>query len=332
MKDKLLLPGQCTLRPKADADPEQPEWRGYFEERDRKLRDQRPEATSQILQGVCVWFNGRTTGGTVWDLARIVQANGGKTSSMPRRRKITHIVADNVCASKAEQIKREAGAGMIPVVHSSWLHACVEARRKVPVHDFLIVRDKSQSCFTKLQRCERLPSSSPAPLSCVGPPVPSSSRKPSYSPTSRQGAVCPPKSDVCCLPPPSSLTSPSPSHHNRTPTLAPCNTMPSHTDDVGRANPKRDRVQMFPEVIDVTELSESERDFLRHEPDVKRRKRGETRVHKHSESMHSAATKGATRSARTHGLSFAKSVPSSRLQSLNECELGTTVFRTLLTT
>jgi len=113
----------------------------YFEERQKKLESQAPKAATNILQGTSIYFTSvksasqRTLEGIVWK-------NGGSVQKVWLRKRVTHVVADNLAASKVEHelsgdpARKSAGV----VVKPSWVVDSVRAGAMLPTWEYRVVR------------------------------------------------------------------------------------------------------------------------------------------------------------------------------------------------
>lgn len=118
---------------------------GYFAERARKLAEQAPKSRTLLLEGLTFYFTGVKSHSQM-HLSRKVWENGGSVLPMWQRRKVTHVVADNLAASKVHKELKQFGAHAAwkgVVVKPNWITDCLRRRKRLPVHDYRVVEDKT---------------------------------------------------------------------------------------------------------------------------------------------------------------------------------------------
>jgi len=97
---------------------------GYWERRNRKIREQGAAVETPLFRGCRIYFNGRTKSGgigaTRLELTTLVQKNGGIVSNGLSSR-ISHVVGINTTGTKADQYLRKVCA-IVVLVHMKLLH------------------------------------------------------------------------------------------------------------------------------------------------------------------------------------------------------------------
>lgn len=129
--------------------------KAYWKERIAKLNKQRPEAVSDVLRGVVVYFEGYTDDVTSFQLKKLVYSHGGDICHYFSKSRTTHIVCTNLCDSKAQRVGQSVKG--VRVVHPDWLRLSCSDGKKLPEDKFLIVKDQTmKSIDSFFQRKEPL--------------------------------------------------------------------------------------------------------------------------------------------------------------------------------
>ncbi|CAN8064432.1 unnamed protein product [Agarophyton chilense] len=130
----------------AAKEPKKGDWDGmssYFAERERKLSAQAPAAVTDILKGVKVYFTGvKST--SQRRLERLVWENGGEVLKVWHRKRVTHVIADCLAASKIEKelSLSVSQRGPAVVVKPKWLEDSLRERKKIATWKYQIVRHR----------------------------------------------------------------------------------------------------------------------------------------------------------------------------------------------
>lgn len=111
----------------------------YFDVRQQKLLAQAPAAETHVLRGVIVYFTG-VKSASQRKLEALVWRNGGVVHKVWRRRSVTHVVADNLAASKIEKELNALPADRAVVVTPTWLLSSLKNGEKLPTWEFRVVK------------------------------------------------------------------------------------------------------------------------------------------------------------------------------------------------
>lgn len=120
----------------------------YFRARQKKLCEQAPGALTQLFQSKHIYFNS-VRSHSQRALESLVWRNGGTVHKNYLRTVITHVIADNLCASKMEKEMRSAtqsqGRSQSVIVKPEWLLQSVKQQKVLPTWKFQIVRNPSDT-------------------------------------------------------------------------------------------------------------------------------------------------------------------------------------------
>lgn len=111
----------------------------YFDARQQKLIAQAPRAETDILRGVVVYFTG-VKSISQRKLEAVVWRNGGVVDKLWRRQQVTHIIADNLAASKVQKEIDASPADRSVVVSPKWILQSVERGERLPTWDFRVIK------------------------------------------------------------------------------------------------------------------------------------------------------------------------------------------------
>ena len=111
----------------------------YFEIRETKLREQAPVSQSDLLSGKHFYFTGVKTGGQR-HLEGLVWRYGGVVHRVWYRRKITHVIADNLASSKLEKEIQTGSKWAGVIVKPSWLVESINKRKLMPTWEYRLVK------------------------------------------------------------------------------------------------------------------------------------------------------------------------------------------------
>lgn len=121
---------------------------GYWSRRVAKVRSQAPKRESSTLEGVRVYFTGLKRE-SQYELGRRVWRHGGEVLPLLSRRRVTHVISEQLAASK---IEKELGAkerDRVPIVRPQWLLHSIEQGKKLPLFQYLLVKDKRTNGIDK---------------------------------------------------------------------------------------------------------------------------------------------------------------------------------------
>lgn len=120
----------------------------YFRARQRKLCEQAPSARTCLLQEKHIYFNS-VRSHSQRALESLVWEHGGTVHKNYLRTIITHVIADNLCASKMEKEMSSATQAQrrsqSVIVKPEWLLQSVKQRKVLPTWRFQIVRNPSDT-------------------------------------------------------------------------------------------------------------------------------------------------------------------------------------------
>lgn len=137
---RITKTSRKTLPPSEEKEAPQDSHPGYWSRRIAKVRSQAPKAESHILDGVCVYFTGIKRGAQ-YELGRQVWRHGGQVLPMPARRKVTHVIAENLAASKIEKELRAKERDRLLIVTPQWIKDSIRQNKKLPTFDYLLVKN-----------------------------------------------------------------------------------------------------------------------------------------------------------------------------------------------
>lgn len=140
----------------------------YFEARQKKLTSQAPVAETSVLKGVTVYFTGLKTH-SQRKMEALVWRNGGIVQKVWLRRRVTHVIADNLAASKVEKELQLDVKNAAVVVRPTWILESLKKGERLPTWDFRVVRSPPgvkdvASYFKKGQRRTKQPQDGPPRL------------------------------------------------------------------------------------------------------------------------------------------------------------------------
>lgn len=107
--------------------------------RQEKLLAQAPPAETDVLRGTVVYFTG-VKSASQRKLEGLVWRNGGIVQKVWRRRQVTHVIADNLAASKVEKELNADPADRAVVVTPKWLLNSLKNGSRLPTWDFRVVK------------------------------------------------------------------------------------------------------------------------------------------------------------------------------------------------
>lgn len=127
--------------PKPTSAISKPNWTrtSYFTFRQKKLQSQAPSAETAILSGVTVYFTG-VSSHSQRKLEALVWRNGGVVQKVWLRKHVTHVIADNLAASKIEKELRLGVKSAAVVVRPVWIMECLREGKRLPTWDFRVVQ------------------------------------------------------------------------------------------------------------------------------------------------------------------------------------------------
>lgn len=111
----------------------------YFDVRQEKLVAQAPAAETDVLRGTVVYFTG-VKSASQRKLEGLVWRNGGIVQKVWRRRQVTHVIADNLAASKVEKELNADPADRAAVVTPKWILNSLKKGSRLPTWDFRVVK------------------------------------------------------------------------------------------------------------------------------------------------------------------------------------------------
>lgn len=111
----------------------------YFDVRQKKLISQAPRAETRILHGVVIYFTG-VKSASQRKLEGVVWRNGGVVDKLWRRQQVTHVIADNLAASKIQKEIDASPADRSVVVSPKWLLKSVERGVLLPTWGFRVIK------------------------------------------------------------------------------------------------------------------------------------------------------------------------------------------------
>ncbi len=117
----------------------------YFRIREEKLTAQAPAAKSAVLRGCTFYFTGLKSRSQM-ALSRRVWRHGGVVLTMWRRRTVTHVVCDNLAASKIQQEISQRGSASAwrgVVVRPEWVEDSLKKGKMLPTREYRVIQDNS---------------------------------------------------------------------------------------------------------------------------------------------------------------------------------------------
>lgn len=146
----------------------------YFTLRQERLVAQAPPPQTAILRGVHIYFTG-VRSHSQRRLETLVWKNGGTVHKHLSHSAVTHIVADNLCVSKAERylsniVSARANAANQPnLVRPQWLAQSVQHRRILPTWKFQLIQSipnvrSINNYFSSASRSTSPSPNSPSPV------------------------------------------------------------------------------------------------------------------------------------------------------------------------
>lgn len=134
-------PSPNTLAPTKTIKKEHWTRTNYFEARQKKLVSQAPTAISVLFKRLHVYCTG-VRSHSQRRLETLVWRNGGTVHKVWMRTVVTHVIADNLCASKIEKelslTSSNRWSGVI--VRPEWLLQSVKLNKLLPTWDFQIIK------------------------------------------------------------------------------------------------------------------------------------------------------------------------------------------------
>eukprot|EP00730_Choanoeca_flexa_P003855 TRINITY_DN11522_c0_g1_i2.p1 TRINITY_DN11522_c0_g1~~TRINITY_DN11522_c0_g1_i2.p1 ORF type:complete len:1535 (+),score=413.85 TRINITY_DN11522_c0_g1_i2:84-4688(+) len=132
------------------------DFREYMQIKKQKLKAQNREEAdikSDIFHGVNIYINGYTDP-PAEDLRRLIIDHGGDTEVYFRRRRVTHMVASNLCGAKIKELRE------IKVVLPTWITDSIAQGKKLPIGPYLLYHREGfdQSRLTFAPKSQASPS------------------------------------------------------------------------------------------------------------------------------------------------------------------------------
>lgn len=123
---------------------QKPHWTrtNYFEARQKKLVAQAPRPVTSLLTRLHIYFTG-VRSHSQRRLETIVWRNGGTVHKNCLRTIITHIIADNLCASKIEKEISPKSRWSGVIVRPQWLLSSVQTQKLLPTWEFQLIKNPS---------------------------------------------------------------------------------------------------------------------------------------------------------------------------------------------
>ena len=117
----------------------------YFKARSAKLAAQAPKRRSGLFSGLTFYFTGVKSHSQM-KLSRDVWKHGGHVLPMWERRKITHVVADNLASAKINKELEQIGSASAwkgAVVKPEWVVESIRRKKREPVGRYSVITDSS---------------------------------------------------------------------------------------------------------------------------------------------------------------------------------------------
>jgi len=88
---------------------------------------------------------------SAFHLQQLFVLHGGRTSVQLKKQTITHVFCTNLSGSKTDAVHRSLGKASQPlIIHPAWIVSSIEAGRRLPTHDFLVVKAKQRGMMAAL--------------------------------------------------------------------------------------------------------------------------------------------------------------------------------------
>ncbi|KAH9918216.1 uncharacterized protein BXZ73DRAFT_92273 [Epithele typhae] len=111
----------------------------YMKARDRKLAEQLPETSSQVLRGVRVYINGYLENTTDIEMKRIVALAGGEVQRTASG--ATHVLtSQQLSGTKTHKHLTSKSKAVVHVVRPEWVSDSIAAGRRVPEREYAVVK------------------------------------------------------------------------------------------------------------------------------------------------------------------------------------------------
>ncbi|TFK87078.1 hypothetical protein K466DRAFT_523106 [Polyporus arcularius HHB13444] len=125
--------------------PQQP----YLKARYRKLADQLPETSTQVLRNVRIYINGYLDNTTDIEMKRIVSLAGGQV--MHTVSGATHILtSQQLSGTKTQKMLKAKSRHITHVVRPEWVTDSIDAGRRLSEREYSVVKDTSVTKITDL--------------------------------------------------------------------------------------------------------------------------------------------------------------------------------------
>ncbi|RPD67300.1 hypothetical protein L226DRAFT_519191 [Lentinus tigrinus ALCF2SS1-7] len=121
----------------------------YIKARYRKLANQLPESSTQVLQGVRIYINGYLETTTDIEMKRIVTLAGGQV--MHTASGATHILtSQQLNGSKTQKLLTAKSKHIVHVVRPEWVMDSIDAGRRLSEREYSVVKDTSAMKITDM--------------------------------------------------------------------------------------------------------------------------------------------------------------------------------------
>ncbi|KAH8999221.1 hypothetical protein EDB92DRAFT_942410 [Lactarius akahatsu] len=113
--------------------------RVYVKERNAKLRDQREEATSNVLSNTSIYINGYLRGTTDIEMKRVITEAGGQV--LQSASNATHIVSSQpLSGTKTQNLLKSSSRTKQYVVKPEWVMESISAGRRLREESYKLTR------------------------------------------------------------------------------------------------------------------------------------------------------------------------------------------------
>ena len=129
------------------------EFGDYYENRDRKLKEQAVPAQSHLFDKCVFYILGYVGRGdeSRYRFYKLIEKNGGKIVLVITSH-VTHVIADHLCQSKRNQLDKAIEQRQLVVVRPEYIYKCIEEQKMLDPTPFLSSKPKTRSVLDMLDK------------------------------------------------------------------------------------------------------------------------------------------------------------------------------------
>ena len=124
----------------------------------RAPKTKKQKRTDLFFQGIVVLINGYTNPDAS-TLQRLLHQHGGDVEKYETTR-VTHVLAEQLSSAKANSMR-------LPVCHPKWIMDSIQAQKRLPEADYLVIRDKEATKITSFWQRKETPDDDAKPAANV---------------------------------------------------------------------------------------------------------------------------------------------------------------------